>query len=114
MTVSEAAKALNMKILAGGDKTSLSRDIRHIYTGDLLSWVMAKASEGDAWFTVMGNINALAVASLADCACIILVENAVLDANAKEKADSISMPVLQTGRRAAEMIIELDTLMKTE
>ena len=49
-----------------------TREIAGIFTGDLLSWAMGRAKEGDAWFTVMGNVNAVAVAALADCACIVL------------------------------------------
>lgn len=45
-----------------------TREIAGIFTGDLLSWAMGRAKEGDAWFTVMGNVNAVAVAALADCA----------------------------------------------
>ena len=53
-----------------------TREIAGIFTGDLLSWAMGRAKEGDAWFTVMGNVNAVAVAALADCACIVLCHGA--------------------------------------
>ena len=69
MTVRDLAERLQLKILAGEDATD--RDVQGCYTGDLLSWVMGRAQEGDAWLTVMGNINAIAVATLADTACII-------------------------------------------
>ena len=36
---------------------------------------MGRAQEGDAWFTVMGNVNAVAVAVLADTACLVLTED---------------------------------------
>ena len=36
---------------------------------DLLSVAMGKAPAGCAWVTVMGNMNTLAVATLADAAC---------------------------------------------
>ena len=70
MTVNELAAQLNLTPLAGteGDKT----EVLTCYSGDLLSWVMGRAESGDCWFTVMGNINAIAVAFLADCACIVL------------------------------------------
>ena len=42
------------------------------YVGDLLSWVMGRARSGQAWITIMPNINTVAVASLADVACVIL------------------------------------------
>ena len=50
------------------------REINGVYIGDLLSWVMGRAQADNAWITIMSNINILAVASLADTACIILAE----------------------------------------
>lgn len=55
------------------------REITGVYIGDLLSWVMGKARSGNAWLTIMSNVNILAVASLTDCACIILCEGVTLD-----------------------------------
>ena len=51
------------------------REITGVYIGDLLSWVMGRAKSGDAWITIMSNINVLAVASLADTACVIAAED---------------------------------------
>ena len=92
MTVQQLKEALSLKLLAGEE--GLSQEVSGCYIGDLLSWVMGRAKAGDAWLTVMGNISALAVASLADTACIILTENAWLDEDAKRKAD-------QQGRKTA-------------
>ncbi len=55
------------------------REIEGVYIGDLLSWVMGKAKSGDAWITIMSNINVLAVATLTDCACVIFSENVIPD-----------------------------------
>lgn len=69
------------------------REIDGVYIGDLLSWVMGNASSGDAWITIMSNINILAVASLSDVSCIILAEGVVLEEDvvttAKEKGINI-------------------------
>ena len=81
MTVQQLKEALSLKLLAGEE--GLSQEVSGCYIGDLLSWVMGRAKAGDAWLTVMGNISALAVASLADTACIILTENAWLDEDAR-------------------------------
>lgn len=62
------------------------RPITSVYCADLLSWAMSKAPEDSAWCTVMGNINAVAVAALADVAVLVLCEGAALDDDAKEKA----------------------------
>ena len=75
MQIGEMAEALGWKLLT--EKTDTTREVKGCYCGDLLSWVMGRAKADDAWLTVMGNVNAIAVASLADTAGIILVEDAV-------------------------------------
>lgn len=73
--------------------TDDSREIEGVYIGDLLSWVMGKAQSGDAWITIMSNINILAVATLTDVSCIILAEGVTLEddviATAKQKGINI-------------------------
>ncbi len=53
---------------------SAEREIGGVYVGDLLSWVMGRAEADDAWITIMSNNNVIAVASLADTACVIFAE----------------------------------------
>ena len=60
MTVKTLCDELGWTVLTEGD---LSREITGCYCGDLLSWVMSKAQDGDCWLTVMGNINAVAVST---------------------------------------------------
>ena len=105
MTVKELAGRLDLKLLAG--ESGLGREIQGCYIGDLLSWVMARADAGDVWITVRGNVNAIAVATLTDCACIVLTESAELDADAKARADQQGMPVLSTEKDS------FDTAVKT-
>ncbi len=75
MTVNEISKVngFSAVVLPDGD-----RQVTGVYIGDLLSWVMGKANSGDAWITIMSNINILAVASLTDCSCIVLSEGVTL------------------------------------
>ena len=94
MTVREIAEKLGLSVLAGGD--GLDREAEGCYIGDLLSWVMARAESGDVWLTVMGNVNAIAVASLTDAACIVLTESAALDEDARARADQQGIAVLTT------------------
>ena len=62
------------------------REITGVYIGDLLSWVMGRAQSGDAWITIMSNQNIVAVATLADTACIVLAEGVQPDEGVAELA----------------------------
>lgn len=90
MTVRELVETEHFRAAALPDP---ERVISGVYIGDLLSWVMGRASSGDVWITIMSNINILAVATLADTACILVAENVELDetliATANEKGINI-------------------------
>ncbi len=72
------------------------RELTGIYCADLLSWAMGRAPAGCAWCTVMGNVNALAVASLAEVAALVLCEGVELDAAAQARATSEGIHVVCT------------------
>lgn len=72
------------------------RQIEMPFCCDLLSIAMGRAPSGCAWVTVMGNMNTLAVASLADAACIVLAEGVLLDEMAVKKAKEQEITVLRT------------------
>jgi len=71
MTVEQLANTEGFEPIVISDK---DRKILGGYAGDLLSWVMGRAKEGDAWVTIMTNANTVAVCTLADPACIVLAE----------------------------------------
>ena len=108
MKIKDLAEKLNLKVLTPYDE---DRDVTGCYSGDLLSWVMSRAKEGDVWLTVMGNINAVAVAVLTDCACIVLTENASLDEQAKDKAELQGVCILQSEKNAYELSVEISKLI---
>ena len=110
MTVSDLIQKLNLKTLT--ETGDLSREIKTCYIGDLLSWVMGRAPEDSAWLTIMGNINSIAVASLADVSCIILTENAVLDEDAKEKANQNEITILSTEDNSYKVATQIYELLK--
>ena len=108
MDIKELVEKLGLDVLCG---ENLERKITGCYCGDLLSWVMSRAQEGDAWLTVMGNINAVAVAVLTECACIVLTENASLDDQAKLKAEMQGVCFLQSEKNAYELAVEISKLI---
>lgn len=72
------------------------RKIDGVYIGDLLSWVMGRAQSGNAWITIMSNINILAVASLSDTSCIILAEGVTVDEEVKKTAIEKEINIIST------------------
>ena len=93
MTVNDLIKSFNFKPLCLPDS---SRDITSGYAGDLLSWVMGKATTGCAWVTIMSNVNIVAVSTLTDPACIILSEGVIPDDGVIEKAKEQGINILST------------------
>ena len=77
MTVHSLKEALNLTAFA---LPQGERQVGGGYAGDLLSWVMGRAQADDAWLTIMSNANIVAVATLADVACVILSEGVTPDA----------------------------------
>lgn len=72
-------------------------EVRGGFCGDLLSWVMGRAKAGDVLFTVMGNLNTVAVATLADIAAVVLCQGVELPDDALEKAREEGVDVFYTG-----------------
>ena len=108
MTVGQAAAKLGLKSFSMTDE---SREIEGVYIGDLLSWVMGRAKSGDAWITIMSNVNIAAVAALADTACIILAEGVTLDENVVEVAKAKDINILGTEEPAYEIAVKLSQLI---
>ncbi len=108
MTFNNLVEKLNLKVLVEGD---LDREITGGYCGDLLSWVMGRAESGDCWFTVMGNINAVAVSVLADCACIVLCENSTLDDDAKMRAEMQGVAIFSSEENAYTLANKLGEIL---
>ena len=93
MTVNELSTKPDFRavFIADGD-----REIQGGYAGDLLSWVMGRAAEGDAWVTIMSNVNIVAVCTLADPACIVLSEGVRPDDETLRRAKEQGVNILST------------------
>lgn len=92
MTTKELAEKCGFTTLTG----AVPKEIDGAFAGDLLSWAMSRVRECNAWFTVMGNINSIAVAALSDCACVVLCHGASLDGDAAARAEREGIVVLST------------------
>ena len=96
-------KLVNVASLTAVTVPEPDREVSGAYIGDLLSWVMGRATEGNAWITIMSNINVIAVASLADVSCVILAEGGTLDEGVASTAALKGINVLSTEKSAYEI-----------
>ncbi len=101
MKVSELQTLLQAELLTPG--VGEDREVTCGYTCDLLSWVMAHGDEGMAWVTVQTHLNVVAVAVLADMACVVLPENIRMEAESLKKATDEGMRVLTSPLTAYEI-----------
>lgn len=88
------------------------RAVTGAYIGDLLSWVMGKAREGDAWITIMTNINTVAVATLCDVSCVILAEGTTPDEDTLRTAESKGINIISSNLSAYETALKLSGIIR--
>ncbi len=110
MKVYEIAEKLGFELLVDGENKN--REVGSLYACDLLSWVISKAKDEHLWFTVMGNVNTIAVASLTDVCAVVLTDNSALDEDAKKKAEQNEIVIYRTSTDTANIIIKTNELMK--
>ena len=82
MTVRELSERCGFDLTCGEGE----REVSSVYCCDLLSIVMGRAPAQSAWVTVIGNVNSIAVATLAEVSCIVLAEGFSYDADALSAA----------------------------
>ena len=104
MTVTELMTACGFTAAALPDG---DRAVSGVYIGDLLSWVMGRAGADEAWITIMSNRNIVAVATLADTACIILAEGVVPDEGVAALAAEKGVNILQSPYSAYDTALRL-------
>ena len=109
MKVSEAVQSLGLNVVT---LPSPDREISGGYVGDLLSWVMGRVEESNAWITIMTNINVVAVASLSDVSCVILCESVIPEKDVIDTATSKGINILSTESSAFDVSSKLSALLK--
>ena len=105
MKVSELIENLNLTLVT--DNNYEDREVKGCYIGDLLSWVMGRAQADNVWITIMNNVNIVAVAALADVACILLCEDVKVDQSIIDKANSQNIVIVSSKLTAFELAEKL-------
>ena len=103
MTVRQFSEKLDLEILARPDP---ERPVTGGYAGDLLSWVMSRAQSGDFWVTIMTNVNIIAVAQMADTACVVVAEGQPVPQEVIDRAVQQRVNLLRTPLSAYQVCHE--------
>lgn len=86
-------------------------EIKTLYCCDLLSIVMGRAPQNAAWVTIMGNVNSVAVASLAEISAIILADGVKPDENAVKKAEENGINILLSDEPIFETALKIHKVL---
>ena len=112
MKVKEIVEALNLSVLSGSE--GLEREIEGCYVSDLLSDVMGNANQGDAWITLQTHKNVIAIASLKELACVILVKGQTATEETLEQSNEEQIPFLSSPLGTYETTGRLYNLLHAE
>ncbi len=108
MNTTELAERLHLEVLALPEP---SREVTGAYAGDLLSWVMSRAAEGCIWATIMTNDNVIAVATLVECAAVVICEGSEVPQDMASLAASKSVNLLRTALPVYEFCAALSGIL---
>lgn len=108
MKLSELIERAQLQLLTKADYDD--REIAGCYIGDLLSWVMGRAGPGDVWITIMSNVNIVAVASLTDCACVLLAEDVLPEQEVVDKANAQGVVLLRSAKTCYNLAVDIHGL----
>ena len=101
MTVKDLIEKMNLTIFCGEE--NVGNEIKGGYVSDLLSDVMGFAQEGNVWVTLQTHKNVIAIASLKELACVVLVKGNKPDDDMLEQAKNEGIPVLGTDEQTFEV-----------
>ncbi|MEG0240160.1 DRTGG domain-containing protein [Anaerorhabdus sp.] len=100
MKVSELVQKTGWNNISTDD--SMQKEITGVYVGDLLSWVMGKGEQGQAWITVQSHINVIAVAVLLEFSCVIIADEVSVPDDVLAKAKEENLAIITTNSSSYE------------
>lgn len=98
------AQSLDLKVLA---MPNPDREVTGGYAGDMPSWVMGRAEEGDAWMTILNNRNIVAVAVMIDLSCVIVCDGSEIPDEVIELAGTQNIDLLSSAQNTFRLSAEL-------
>ena len=105
MKLNELANRTNWKLYCL--ESALDNQIKGVYVGDLLSWVMGHGQPAQAWITVQAHPNVIAVASLREFACVIICEDSAVSDELIKQAKEENVALFTTSLSAYDVCHQL-------
>jgi hypothetical protein len=112
MNLRQIAETTGLRIFC--NEAHLDRDCTGGYASDLLSDVMGHAGAGVIWITLQTHKNVIAIASLKELACVVLVKNLVPDPDMLAQAITEGIPVLGSSEGTFEVCGKIFELMQKQ
>lgn len=100
MQLGDIVDSLGCSVCCGEE--ALTREVTGGFCGDLLSDVIAGASEGSVWITRQTHQNIVAVAALRDVVAIIIVDGNEVSPETVAKASAEGIPIVISPYKAFE------------
>ncbi|MCL2768222.1 MAG: DRTGG domain-containing protein [Synergistaceae bacterium] len=107
MKLCEVIDALNSEVICGGDG---ERNITGVITGDLLSFIIGEAQEGEIWVTIQIHLNVAAVAVLKEIPMIILSSGREPSSELADKCQEENIALIVVKESAYEVCAKLKEL----
>lgn len=111
MTVKDIVDKLNLKVFSG--ESGLQNEVKGGYVSDLLSDVMGNSDAENAWITLQTHKNIMAIGSLKELACIIIVKGYKPEPEAIEKSNEDGVPLLGTDSSTFDITGRLYNLLNS-
>ena len=108
MKLHEVINALSPEVIHGGNG---ERDISGVIAGDLLSFIIGEAKEGDIWVTIQIHLNVAAVAVLKELPMIILASGREPSAELADKCGEENIAIVVARESAYEVCAKLHKLL---
>lgn len=107
MKVSDLLKIEGLELMT--KNINSTRNIKDIYTSDLLSWVMGHIREDDyCLLTVLNSINVIAVAVLLDLSAIVFCDGVIPSDEVIKKAEEENIPLFTSQKSSAHVALDIN------
>jgi serine kinase of HPr protein (carbohydrate metabolism regulator) len=110
MTIKQLTESLPLRVLT--QNLNLDQNFEMVYSSDLLSQVLAKATYRDLWITVQTHATILGIASIKQIPCIIFSEGLLPQPEVIMKAQEENIVLLSSQQTTFELAGKIFVLLK--